>query len=248
METSTKNTTQHTNTGKYYVYVHRKKDDGTVFYVGKGTRDRMKQTRSRNKYWHNIVNKHGFYYEFVEQFVTDEIAKELEMFLITEIGRQNLCNLTDGGDGSYGYIPTEETRKKLSKASKNRVWTKESRLKLSKAKKGICPSKETIAKIVLSRKGFKHSIATKQKMSEMRKGVPHSEAHRKALSENSGRARAVKCIELDKTFKSCSEAAKYLGDICKRKGINDVALGRQKTAYSYHWEFINKRLIGIGNV
>lgn len=227
------------NFGKYYVYIHKTLDSNTIFYVGKGKGKRCSETRSRNIYWHNIVNKHGFYYEKVAENISDENAKELEIFLISLIGRKNLTNMTDGGDGSSGYIASKETRLKLSKSSKNRIWTEESRKKLSESKKGTKKSNEEIQRRSNTRKGFKHSEETLLLFSKQRKNIPKSESHKQSLSENSGRAKSIYCVELDMNFKSCAEASRFLGDIKKRRSINDAVLGNKNTAFGYTWKYSN---------
>jgi hypothetical protein len=117
------------------VYIHRKKDieDSflNVFYVGIGNfGKRAYQTCNRNKYWHNIVKKHGYYIEITHTDIIWEEACSIEKYLIAFYGRHNkkeglLCNLTDGGDGTIGIVTTEENRKRKSenvKGSKNPMY------------------------------------------------------------------------------------------------------------------------------
>lgn len=112
---------------RHYVYLHRKADDGMVFYVGKGTErsrhqkpiyERANERDSRNQHWHRIVAKHGLTVEIVASFVTDLDAQNFERSLIAEYGRDALANLTDGGDGCAGINPSAETRRKLSELAK----------------------------------------------------------------------------------------------------------------------------------
>lgn len=107
---------------RHYVYVHKRADDGRVFYVGKGTRDlrarklfaRAHDTSSRNPHWHRVAAKHGVEVEIVAMFPDDEKSQAHEKFLISEYGRDNLVNMTDGGDGCAGIVVSEETRRKIS--------------------------------------------------------------------------------------------------------------------------------------
>lgn len=86
------------------VYIHRRKTTGKLFYVGIGDREkRAYDTNGRNPYWKNIYNKHGRTVEILEEGITREQACELEVFLIALIGKSNLANLTDGGEGKAGY-------------------------------------------------------------------------------------------------------------------------------------------------
>lgn len=104
---------------RHYVYVHRRADDGRVFYVGKGSYPgRANERSSRNPHWHAVANKHGLIVEVVLHFVTDALAQQCERDLIAWYGRKNLTNLTDGGDGCAGIVPSAEARAKLSAAAK----------------------------------------------------------------------------------------------------------------------------------
>ena len=101
----------------YYVYRHRRLDTFGIFYVGIGKGYRCNNKFSRNNYWKNIVNKHGYVVEILYKNLDKETACELEVLLISEYGRKDLdkgllCNRTDGGDGNIGLIVSKETRLK----------------------------------------------------------------------------------------------------------------------------------------
>lgn len=44
---------------RFYVYQHTRNDTGEVFYVGKGSGDRLKSNKRRNSHWTRIVAAHG---------------------------------------------------------------------------------------------------------------------------------------------------------------------------------------------
>jgi len=99
-------------THNFYVYGHYK-PNGTIFYIGKGYGTRAWQTRGRNNFWRNTVNKHGTYQVVLlhEHLSEDEaFLKEKEEILFW--GRRSdggfLINLTDGGEGTSGYVHTAE--------------------------------------------------------------------------------------------------------------------------------------------
>src|SRR5690606_18373354 len=86
----------------FYVYIHRKETNGDIFYVGKGKGGRWMSHHSRNQHWNNIVKKHGLKSEIVMWFEDECKAYEFEKSLISIIGRENLCNATNGGEGGPG--------------------------------------------------------------------------------------------------------------------------------------------------
>ena len=109
-----------------FVYAHKRKTDDTTFYIGKGSYfgnngcGRHKVTGDRNKHWHNVANKHGWYSEILMDDLTDDEAFELEMFVIETIGMDNLCNYTKGGDQPpNGGAPKGNTNRKGTGKLKN---------------------------------------------------------------------------------------------------------------------------------
>ena len=97
-----------------YVYVHRKKTNGCIFYVGKATGTRGWQTTGRNSIWHRIAEKHGVISEIVLDNMDEGSAFTLEKDLIAYYGK--LCdqtgilsNITDGGEGLLGNKPSESS-------------------------------------------------------------------------------------------------------------------------------------------
>ena len=95
----------------FYTYVHRRADDGKVFYVGKGKGSRANSTRSRNPYWASTARKHGVRVEIAALWACEAEAFEHEKLLISCFRdlNQPLCNLTDGGVGISGYRHSAET-------------------------------------------------------------------------------------------------------------------------------------------
>lgn len=106
----------------FYVYVHRKKSDNSIFYVGKGHGDRA-YAHGRNEFWENIVKKHGYTVEILVTDLLESRAFELERRLIKTLGRRCvgsglLVNLSEGGEGNLGYRYTDIQREYASKVSK----------------------------------------------------------------------------------------------------------------------------------
>lgn len=117
----------------YYTYAHYTQDTDTLFYIGVGTilntktqkeksrYSRAYHTTGRNKYWKNVVNKHGFRVEILQHFDTIEESLEEERRLVALYGKRInkglLVNMSDGGEiGPIGRsIPmSEEQKRKLS--------------------------------------------------------------------------------------------------------------------------------------
>lgn len=190
------------------VYRHIRLDTRQPFYIGIGINEaRAYSLKNRNKHWHNIVNKCGYEVQLLFDDLTYEDAKLKEIEFINLYGRDDLsdgllCNLTDGGDGSTNYKPTEEALLKISQTSKGRIKTEE---QISKWKQSMSftKSEETKEKIRQSLLGKKHTDArkenqrkarlgkslseeTKQKLRDYWKGKkrgPFSEEHKQKLSE-----------------------------------------------------------------
>lgn len=67
----------------FYVYVHRRKDDGVIFYVGKGRRKRLTCSTNRSISWNKVVeNAGGFVAEKYLENLSEEDALLLELSLI----------------------------------------------------------------------------------------------------------------------------------------------------------------------
>ena len=123
------------------VYLHRSNLTNEVFYVGVGSKKKSKHTTNRSVFWKNIVSKHGYTIEIVKSNLNSDDAFKLEKSLISLYGRRDLnkgtlVNLTDGGEGSYGVIKSEETKEKLRIKNKGKTLTKEHKLNIGLANKG----------------------------------------------------------------------------------------------------------------
>lgn len=71
----------------FYVYIHRRKTTGEVFYIGKGRRRRAWSSSGRNKHWGYVAKKHGFTVEIYASNLQEWYAFELEKDLIAYYGR-----------------------------------------------------------------------------------------------------------------------------------------------------------------
>jgi hypothetical protein len=111
-----------------YVYLHKRADNNTVFYVGIANGIKYKRANEkarRSNLWKNIVSKYNYFIEIYRDDLSYEQAKEIETQLIKKYGRIDLktgtlANMTAGGDGTLNKIFTDEYRQKLSTAAKKR--------------------------------------------------------------------------------------------------------------------------------
>jgi hypothetical protein len=194
----------------FYVYAHHKPGDDIPFNIGKGTgRRAWKKERAYNPRWKNIVNKYGFEVRIVAEHLTEDQALWLEVHQIAAWGRADqgkgpLVNLTDGGEGRSGHIPSKETLEKRSISMKGKnIWMKgrkakeETKEKITKALTGReCKqcTKDLIGKKNL---GSRRTMASRKLMSEKATGkVPslaNIEKRRKSMiGKNVGKKRTEK--------------------------------------------------------
>lgn len=188
-----------------YVYRHIRLDTNKVFYIGIGTRSsykRAKTTYRRNAYWKNITSKTKWCYEIIFDDISLEDAKLKEIELIKLYGREDkgegtLCNLTDGGDATVGYIVKDEMKKILSEINKGKKLSEEHKRKMSESHKGKIFSEDTINKMRLAKIGKKQSIETIEKRrkklmgnkSNTGKVLPESQKEKMRLSQQLRRQR-----------------------------------------------------------
>ena len=160
------------NPNRFYTYAYLRQDR-TPYYIGKGSGIRIYDKKgrpcSKPKDKSRII--------FLKQNLTEEESFKHEKYMIAVFGRKDLGtgilhNRTNGGEGASGWVPSEETKIKISeskkgenhpyygKRGKNSVWygkshSEESRKKMSEVKKGKSQSEETRKKLSEIRKGKK---------------------------------------------------------------------------------------------
>jgi hypothetical protein len=130
-----------TNNKDFCVYAHYKKNTDIIIYIGKGLKYRANSRCGRNILWERIVAKYDYSVKIIKDNLTNEEACELEKTLIKKYGRINnktgiLCNMTDGGEGISGWRHTDETKEKMSKSHKGKVFSDKTLKKFSEAKMG----------------------------------------------------------------------------------------------------------------
>jgi len=204
----------------YYTYLHRRASDGQPFYIGKGFGRRAWSVQNRNQHWRRTTAKHGLKVDVLAQWETEAEAFEHEKFLIwcfRDMGC-NLVNMTDGGEGQSGWIPSQETRQRISAANKGRRNSPEAAAAQAEKLRG---RKQTAEQIEAARMG--------------------------RISSGAKTDKPVLCIEIEAKFKNIGEAIRWLRENghpkASKAAISRVCHGKQKckTAYGYTWKFIERK-------
>lgn len=152
----------------FYVYLHRRLSDNKVFYVGKGHANRAWVSSKRNNHWNNVVAKHGYSVEIVFDNLSEEDAFQVEKDTILEMRYFGfpLVNMTDGGEGSWGFKQNPQMVRERANRRKGIPLSKEHRDKISCAQKGKPKSRQSVEKARITNTGRKQSEDTKKKRSE----------------------------------------------------------------------------------
>lgn len=133
-------------------------------------------------------------------------------------------NLSIGGEGPTGNIPSSEHREKVRVALSGN--------KNGAGNKGRKNSPETIAKMLSAQKDKIISPETRIKMAASMRGKKMPPEFGAKISE-SAKTVAVICTTNDTIYRSVSLAAKYLG--IRRSNIHSVLSGRYKQSEGYHF-------------
>tara|TARA_R110000868_G_scaffold209581_1_gene459447 strand:+ start:118 stop:801 length:684 start_codon:yes stop_codon:yes gene_type:complete len=149
------------NPNRFYTYAYLR-EDRTPYYIGKGQRKRRYQKDGKPC----AVPKDKSRIIFLKQNLTEEEAFKHEIYMIAVFGRKDLgtgilLNKSNGGEGSSGFIASEEFKKKLSEIHKGK--------KLSPQHKEI---------LINSRKGKSNSQQHNQLISKALTGIIRSEEMR----------------------------------------------------------------------
>jgi hypothetical protein len=150
----------------YYTYAYLR-EDGTPYYIGKGSGNRAYCPRNRAVRFPSDPSR----ILILKKSLTEEEAFRHECYMISIFGRKNnntgiLRNFTDGGEGPSGYRHSEETIQKIREAM-NRP---ETRTSIQESNRNRACSPETRLKLSKLHKGRKHSQEFRDKVSRFWKG------------------------------------------------------------------------------
>ena len=186
-----------------YIYIHIRLDNNEVFYVGRGTVNKKASGRCEtntysraycqhrhNKIWMRITNKTSWRVEIIEDYLTWEDSLVKEKKYIKKYGRLDLnegalVNFTDGGEGTFGMIPSElsiSSLKKRMSSGQNPMKQEHNRKKISNLMKEKNPmfNPETKQKVRDSIKKYWSENIEKHP----RKGIPREDLRLRNLENN----------------------------------------------------------------
>lgn len=195
-----------------YLYRHIRHDTNQVFYVGIGTDKKYRRANrksGRNNLWNKISSKTGYSVEIMidNLELSDVLEKEKEFIKLygrIDQGSGTLANLTDGGDGVVGWIPTQETKLKLALANLGKKASDATKKKMSKSQTGRTHSEDTIKKIKSYRQGkhLSEEHIEKMRIGKQKLTISQAEDIKKLRSIN------VPYSDISKMFK-CSHKTIY---------------------------------------
>jgi hypothetical protein len=226
---------------KYYLYRHIRLDTRQPFYIGIGTKQSRIHPNIKSEYrrayetnrkesfiWNHVVNKTNYDVQILLESDDYQFIKQKEIEFVAMYGRINLktgtlANLTDGGDGTIGYIPSKEQIEKHKKFMIGRV-----------------QSESEKQKRVESRKGYVHTEETKAKMSNSHKGKITSKEHLEKLQKGKilANSKPITQYTLDGIFvqhwQSATVAAKEIN--LHPTSIRHCVQGKTKSSGGYIWK------------
>lgn len=214
----------------FYVYTHRRADDGSVFYVGKGKGNRAWVSGGRSLFWQNVAAKHGLKVEVIF-FGTEEECFSVEKAKIAQL-RDNgarIVNLTDGGEGSSN--PAPHVIEKRSASIRKAKSTPEAKARASAASKAMHKDpafrekhSASLALAFSSRETIdRRNAAIKKSLARLEVKAKHAASVRAALSSPDVRAKisagtkAALANPEERARRSAATSRRYQDDVERQK-------------------------------
>lgn len=203
---------------KYYVYEWYIEETNEIFYVGKGTGNRVTSIKNRNSYFKNIRKKYKCNYRILKYFKNENDAYNYELkrgLELKEIGQAKACYVL----GNFKKFIDDSVLEKMKKTS-----FKKDRTPWNKGKKMSDEYKQKCRERVL---GTKQSEETRRKRSNSLKNhIVTKEAREKiGLSK----MKPIILINLDTkeeiVYKKISNLAKEL-NICQSSLCRPLKSGK----------------------
>lgn len=136
-------------------------------------------------------------------------------------------NSTQGGDGCFGRVTSDETKAKISAANSGRTLSPERKQQIREYRLGSKASVETRREMSRTRKGKRLYETTKQLISEARTGMKFTDEHRENISKSKK--------GVAKTTKEKERSRDSMRQVWQRRKDLAVAM----LALKLHWEMNN---------
>lgn len=157
---------------KYTIYGIENLKTNKIIYVGLTTdfKNRLYTYDShlRNNRKQKIIQKileigrKNIEFKILYTTFNDSLADKMEKYFIKFYNTiENGCNVYSGGRKGFTFKQTEETKEKIRKSTKGRIFTKEQKRKLSEAQKGRVFSKQHKLNISISKSNENNPLAKK---------------------------------------------------------------------------------------
>lgn len=252
---------------KWCVYCHTNKINGKKYFgiTSRPVEDRWKQglgyQKTQTVFW-RAISKYtwdGFEHEIIAENLTEADAKTKEIELIarykTNCHRYNNpsygYNCTDGGDGSSGWHPSEETKVKIGQKAKVRLAAPQNNPMYGKHHSDETKQKirETIGG---TRAGMNNPMYGKKHLKETRQTISE---HRKGKKANIDLCtyKTIYCIELNTLFYNSEDAHREVGvdGSSIRKACKNIkkTIGKHPVTHEpLHWLYVRDYISKDGNI
>lgn len=236
---------------KWSVYVHINKINNKK-YVGITSRNPEVRWQHGTAYRHNphfnsAIEKYGwdnFEHIVLHSDLTHDEACQCEKYYIRKYNSKDNAygyNMTDGGEGMYGYKFDQSTIEKMRENNTGSNNPMYGRKGSSHPMYGRCGELSPMY-------GRNHTEETKRIMRQRKVGVKLSESHKLHLRQSAHRGKdnvrsvPVSMFSLDgellKSFSSITEAAMYCNGNCSN--IRACCIGKNKTSMGYVWKYTSE--------
>lgn len=234
---------------KYYIYRWFVKDTNQTFYIGKGSGNRLKAKNGRSEAFNQIINDNACDVEKIFENLTEEEAYQKEYETICWYKKNEpdiLTNIADGGRGTRGVVASDETKQKISVASK-KMWSDpqfyQKQVNRLRDPNGIWKSDEfrkKISEIVSGEKnpnyGNHWSDAQKEHLSKLKIETGMSKGTR------NGRATPIICLETGEVFDYIELAMEKYG-VPNSGSFSVVFRDETRTASGLHWKKYDEKYL-----
>lgn len=233
------------------VYMHENRENGKKYIgiTGQKPTHRWNNGHGYNRcpLFYAAICKYGwdaFRHEILYTNLTQDEAEKIEIELIAKYKSNDHeygYNLASGGSVNAGFKRSEDFCKKVGERGKLLVGEKNPRF-------GTHHTEETKQKIKASNLGKTRSDDVRKKMSDSAKkrwspeNVTEREYLRRInLGENSGKAKAIVCVETGVVYSTISDAAR--AHDLDTGALTKCCKGKRNTAGGLHWRYVAEAVI-----